>query len=172
MPIRLGPLSLSLRARPGRTHGAGRNFFSRRPLQKLAVPKRLHEESSPALRLNSALTGVRQRRKNARENFPHAGTKKQHNFFTGLREKKSLPAPCVLPGRARRLKESGPSRMGNAGRALRNAGDAGKRKDYGLAKIAWLDYNDNIYYYTSKECPWQKNAACLKTNPFMKFYSS
>ncbi len=109
--IRLGTPSLSLRARTGRTHGAGRDFFSRRPLQKLAVPKRLHEESSPALRLNSALTGVRQRRKNARENFPHAGTKKQHNFFTGLREKKSLPAPCVLPVRARRLKEGVPSRM-------------------------------------------------------------
>ena len=60
------------------------------------------------MRLNSALTGVRQRRKNARENFPHAGTKKQHNFFTGLREKKSSRAlpPLLLLRRTDAREES------------------------------------------------------------------
>ena len=68
---------------------AAPDSFSCKPPQKLAVSKHLHAGSSPAWRLNSALPGVRQRRQDVRENFLHAKAKKQHNFFTGLREKKS-----------------------------------------------------------------------------------
>ena len=49
-----------------------------------------------AWRLNSALTSVKQRRRDVRKNFPYANAKKQHNFFTGLREK-NPSKPCGVP---------------------------------------------------------------------------
>ena len=68
----------------------------------------MHAKAPSAWRLNSAPTGVRQRRQGVQMDLSHAKSKKQHNFFTGLREKKSSRAlpPLLLLRRTDAREES------------------------------------------------------------------
>ena len=71
------------------------DFFSRKPLQKLAVSKALHAGGSPAWRLTSALTGVKQRRQDVRVNLPHAALKNS-TIFSQVCGKRTPAGPSIL----------------------------------------------------------------------------
>ena len=77
-------------------------FLCAGPLQKSAVSNLFCQKRSPAWRLNSALSGVKQRRQGVRENVSGKKGKKQHDFFTGPAQRKaarSIPriASCKEP---------------------------------------------------------------------------
>ena len=103
-------------ALPWGTVRAGRISFPANRFKNWLFRVPLRTGSSSAWRLNSALPGVRQRRQDVRMNFLRAKAPKQHNFFTGLREKTSGRfGQCPREGRGMRQLRFGPAWTGCGG---------------------------------------------------------
>ena len=77
----------------------GAHSLSGWPPQKLTVSEFLNRRRSPAWRLNSALSGVKQRRQDVRENFLHAALRNSQflKWFSG----QAIPPSPAVPSAAK-----------------------------------------------------------------------
>jgi len=75
-------------------HLGGLVPFGRKPLQKSAVSTPFHQNPFPAWRLNSALTGIGQRRQGGQEKVPD-GPARNSRFFHRPASKGNQPAPAL-----------------------------------------------------------------------------